>query len=62
MELYRNRNIDQWNLIEDKEIVKTYIDTLVLIKKPETYNRKMKTSSPNGAGLTAYLHVVRNIP
>ena len=33
--------------------IHTPVDTLVLLKKPETHNGKKKASSINGAGLTA---------
>ena len=51
---YRDRQVDQRNIIKDPEI-NTHIpvDTCFLTKKPKPYNGKKKASSMNGAVLLA---------
>ena len=54
---YRDRHIDQWNRIEDKEIKSHTYGHLIFTKTPKIYNGKKKASSINGAGLTGCLYV-----
>jgi hypothetical protein len=54
--LYTNRQVDQWNGIEDPEInAHTYRH--FIFYKAKIIQWKKKASSTNGAGLTGCLHV-----
>jgi hypothetical protein len=55
---YKDRNIDQWNRIEDPEIKTHICRHLIFDKKSQKYTmEKKKASSINGAGITGCLYV-----
>ena len=55
--LHKNREVDQWNGIEDLDINPHTDEHLILSKKLKLYNGKKKSSSTNGAGITGCRHV-----
>ena len=54
---HKNRNIDQWNKIENPEINPCTYGTLFLTKEARTYNGAKIASSINGGEKTGQLHV-----
>jgi hypothetical protein len=55
---YRDRQVDQWNRIEDTELNPHSYGHLIFDKETKTIQwKKIAAYSTNGAGLTASLHV-----
>jgi hypothetical protein len=54
---YRNRQVAQWNRIEDLELNQYTYKDLISTKEVKTYIRKKRASSTNGTVLTGCLHV-----
>ena len=53
---HKNRNINQWNKIENPEITHEPMGPLVLTKEARIYNGKKIASAINSAGKTGQLH------
>ena len=54
---YRDRHVNQWNIIEDLEIKPHTYRHLIFDKEAKHHSGKNKKSSINGAGLTGCLYV-----
>ena len=54
---HKNRNIDEWNKIENPEINYAPMGSLFFTKEARIYNEAKTASSINSAGKTGQLHV-----
>ena len=55
--LVQNRQVDQWNRIEDPEMNSNTYEHLIFDKEPKTMHWKKKTTfSTNGSGSTGSQH------
>ena len=49
---HKNRDVDQWNQIEDPDFNSQTYKYLILTKELKVYNGRKKASLTNGAGIT----------
>ena len=54
---HKNRNIDEWNKIENPEINYAPMGSLFFTKEARIYNEAKTASSINGTGKTGQLHI-----